>query len=188
MTEAKSYSERLFIYKEIDSLDRDQSIEAIRKPAEKLNVSYTDEAVGEIIDITKGYPFFIQQLCQIVFQNTDGKRIDEKHVESCIPEFFHNLDNGFFKVRYERCSEADKKFIFAMVSCDKLPCTISNIAQVMHKTVSAISTSRAQLINKGIIYAVRYKELDFTVPEFSGFIRRLPEFGEWEKENQEEQK
>ena len=188
LSEAKSYSERLFIYKEIDSLDRDQSIEAIRKPAEKLNVSYTDEAVGEIIDITKGYPFFIQQLCQIVFQNTDGKRIDEKHVESCIPEFFHNLDNGFFKVRYERCSEADKKFIFAMVSCDKLPCTISNIAQVMHKTVSAISTSRAQLINKGIIYAVRYKELDFTVPEFSGFIRRLPEFGEWEKENQEEQK
>ena len=178
----------VFIYKEIDSLDRDQSIEAIRKPAEKLNVSYTDEAVGEIIDITKGYPFFIQQLCQIVFQNTDGKRIDEKHVESCIPEFFHNLDNGFFKVRYERCSEADKKFIFAMVSCDKLPCTISNIAQVMHKTVSAISTSRAQLINKGIIYAVRYKELDFTVPEFSGFIRRLPEFWEWEKENQEEQK
>ena len=188
LSEAKSYSERLFIYKEIDSLDRDQSIEAIRKPAEKLNVSYTDEAVGEIIDITKGYPFFIQQLCQIVFQNTDGKRIDEKHVESCIPEFFHNLDNGFFKVRYERCSEADKKFIFAMVSCDKLPCTILNIAQVMHKTVSAISTSRAQLINKGIIYAVRYKELDFTVPEFSGFIRRLPEFGEWEKENQEEQK
>ena len=188
LSEAKSYSERLFIYKEIDSLDRDQSIEAIRKPAEKLNVSYTDEAVGEIIDITKGYPFFIQQLCQIVFQNTDGKRIDEKHVESCIPEFFHNLDNGFFKVRYERCSEADKKFIFAMVSCDKLPCTISNIAQVMHKTVSAISTSRAQLINKGIIYAVRDKELDFTVPEFSGFIRRLPEFGEWEKENQEEQK
>ena len=102
LSEAKSYSERLFIYKEIDSLDRDQSIEAIRKPAEKLNVSYTDEAVGEIIDITKGYPFFIQQLCQIVFQNTDGKRIDEKHVESCIPEFFHNLDNGFL-----RCATRD---------------------------------------------------------------------------------
>ena len=89
LSEAKSYSERLFIYKEIDSLDRDQSIEAIRKPAEKLNVSYTDEAVGEIIDITKGYPFFIQQLCQIVFQNTDGKRIDEKHVECRIPHVSH---------------------------------------------------------------------------------------------------
>ena len=58
----------------------------------------------------------------------------------------------------------------------------------MHKTVSAISTSRAQRSNIGFIYAVRYYELDFTVPEFSGFLRRLPEFGEWEKENQEEQK
>ena len=92
------------------------------------------------------------------------------------------MDNGFFKVRYERCTEADKKFIFAMVMCGKLPCTISNIGVIMHKDVKAISTNRAQLINKGIIYAVRYKELDFTVPEFSGFIQRLQEFQEYKRE------
>ena len=66
-----------------------------------------------------------------------------------------------------------KKFIFAMVSCGELPCTISNIAKAMKKPVNSISTSRAQLINKGIIYSVKYKELDFTVPEFDGFIKRL---------------
>lgn len=48
----------------------------------------------------------------------------------------------------------------------------------MKREVKAISTSRAQLINKGIIYAVKYKELDFTVPEFTGFIKRLPEYQE----------
>ena len=89
------------------------------------------------------------------------------------------LDNGFFKSRYERCAESDKKFIFAMVKCGELPCTISNVAKNMKKSVNSISTIRAQLISKGIIYSVRYKELDFTVPEFSGYIQRLDEYIQW---------
>ena len=179
LSEEKSYSERLFIYTEIASLERQQAEEAIRKPAEKLQVSYTDAAIQKIIDVTKGYPFFIQQLCQIVFQNTDSKEIGIEDVDVSIGQFFKVLDKGFFRVRYERCSEADKKFIFAMVSCGELPCMISNIAKVMKKLVNSISTSRAQLINKGIIYSVKYKELDFTVPEFDGFIKRLEEYQEW---------
>lgn len=178
----KSYSERLFIYKEIGSLEYEQSRQAIEIPAEKFGVSYTQSAIERIVDITKGYPFFIQQLCKVVYQNTDRKQIDGSDVDESIGEFFRMLDHGFFKVRYERCAESDKRFLFAMVKCGKLPCTISNIAGNMHKTVSAVSTTRAQLISKGIIYPVRYKELDFTVPEFSGFIRRLDEYKQWLQE------
>ena len=148
--EEKSYSERLFVYKEIGSLEETQAREAIEKPAEKMHVRYTDDAVTKIIRLTKGYPFFIQQLCQIVYQNTSTDVIDGKCVEKNVEEFLKTLDNGFFKVRYERCS---------------------------------ISSSRAQLISKGIIYSVRYKELDFTVPEFDAYVRRLEEYREWKKEN-----
>ena len=179
LSEVKSYSERLFNYKEIGSLDMDQCRDAICKPAKKLDVSYDEAAVEKIIDITKGYPFFVQQLCQIVFQKKKGNRIDISDVKDSISEFFDILDSGFFKVRYERCTESDKKFIFAMVACNKLPCTISNVAMIMNRQVKSISTARAQLINKGIIYVVKYKELDFTVPEFSGFIKRLPDYEEW---------
>ena len=181
LSEAKSYSERLFNYKEIGSLDMDQCRDAICKPAKKLDVSYDEAAVEKIIDITKGYPFFVQQLCQIVFQKKKGNMIDISDVKDSISEFFVILDSGFFKVRYERCTESDKKFIFAMVACNKLPCTISNVAMIMNRQVKSISTARAQLINKGIIYAVKYKELDFTVPEFSGFIKRLPDYEEWKQ-------
>lgn len=182
LSEAKSYSERLFIYKEIGSLTAEQSRNAIEEPVRRLRVTYSQEAVTRIIEITKGYPFFIQQLCQVVYKNTDKKEIGKDDIESCIDEFFGVLDVGFFKVRYERCSEGEKKFVFAMVKCGELPCTISNIAKKMKKNVNSISTARAQLINKGIIYPVRYKEVDFTVPEFSGFIQRLEEYQEWLKE------
>lgn len=179
LSEEKSYAERLFMYKEIGSLSREQSIEAIAYPVDRFNVTYTAKALDRIIDITKGYPYFIQQFCQIIYNNIDSKTIDENDVENSINDFFEVLDNGFFKVRYERCSEMDKKFIFAMVNCGELPCTVSNIAKNMNKTVKSISPTRAQLINKGLIYAVKHSELDFTVPEFDGFIKRQSDFVEY---------
>lgn len=182
LSEEKSYSERLFLYKEIGSLTEEQSRKAIEEPAKKFGVSYTEKAIKEIINITKGYPFFIQQMCQVVYKNTDEKVIQDMHVKNNIDDFFELLDVGFFKSRYERCAESDKKFVFAMVKCGELPCTISNVAKNLHKSVNAISTTRAQLIGKGIIYPVRYKELDFTVPEFAGYIQRLDEYKQWCKE------
>ena len=168
LSDEKSYSERLFVYKQVDSLTYEQSKKAIEEPVRKFHVSYTENAIKKIVEITKGYPFFIQQLCQIVYKRTDSSVIEYSDVDQGIDEFLKMLDDGFFRSRYERCAESDKKFIFAMVKCGELPCTISNVAKNLHKSVSSISTTRAQLISKGIIYPVRYKELDFTVPEFSG--------------------
>ncbi len=179
LSDEKSYSERLFLYKEVGSLTEEQSRRAIEIPAEKFGVTYTEKAIERILSITKGYPFFLQQMCQIVYKNTDEKVICDDHVERNVDEFFRTLDVGFFRVRYERCADSDKKFVFAMVKCGELPCTISNVAKKLHKNVSSISPTRAQLISKGIIYPVRYKELDFTVPEFDGYIQRLDEYKMW---------
>lgn len=179
LSEEKSYSERLFFYKEIDSLTEEQSRKAIVEPVKKFQVSYSEEAIKEIIGITKGYPFFIQQMCQVVYKNAEGSIIQAEDVRNNLEEFFALLDEGFFKTRYERCAESDKKFIFAMVKCGELPCTIANVAKNLKKSVNSISTTRAQLIGKGIIYSVRYKELDFTVPEFAGYIQRLEEYKQW---------
>jgi len=179
LSDEKSYSERLFMYKKIDSLTDEQSEKAIEEPAKKFNIIYAHEATNKVVEITKGYPFFIQQLCKIVYDKTNKDVIELSDVENCIDEFLSSLDERFFKSRYERCAESDKKFIFAMVECGELPCTISNVAHNLNKTVGSISTTRAQLISKGIIYPVRYKELDFTVPEFSGYIQRLEEYKQW---------
>ncbi len=185
LSDEKSYSERLFLYKEIDSLEKEQSYEAIQEPSRKFGVEYTEDALNLIVDVTKGYPFFIQQLCQIVYADAETDIIDKVDVENAIGKFFNILDKGFFKVRYERCSDSDKKFIFAMVRCGELPCTISNIAKQLGKKVKSVSPTRGQLINKGIIYSVRHSELDFTVPEFAGFIQRSDEYKEWCKVNNE---
>ena len=108
LSEEKSYSERLFVYKEIGTLTYEQSCKAIEEPLKPFSVVYSKEAIDKIINITKGYPFFIQQLCQVVYNNTNEKLIKKEHIENCIDSFFKILDVGFFKVRYEKCSEGEK--------------------------------------------------------------------------------
>jgi len=182
LSKVKSYTERLFSYKEIGSLNAEQAEKAIIEPAKTFKVTYEKNAIDKIVDITKGYPFFIQQLCEIIYNCAAGKIITGNDVDNSIPVFFKTLDTGFFRVRYNRCSEGEKKFLFAMVRCGELPCTVSNVAKNLGKTVKSVSPVRAQLINKGLIYGVRYSELDFTVPEFEGFINRLDEYKAWKKE------
>ena len=88
LSSEKSYSERLFIYKEIDLLEREQAIKAIEMPIKQFNIKYSDKAINKIIEVTEGYPFFIQQLCQIVFQNVDSKVISDIDVENNLEEIF----------------------------------------------------------------------------------------------------
>ncbi len=73
--EAKTYSERQFNFMKIGPLSYDSAVEAIVRPAQKLNVSYSDEALNAIINYSEGYPFFIQEICSTVWTSSDSKCI-----------------------------------------------------------------------------------------------------------------
>ena len=170
--DVKSYSERMFKFVPVDTLEKQQAFDAIQKPAIDLGITYTQDALNEIYNVTNGSPYFIQQVCKVAWDNLTGSKINKELVVKIVPEAFKELDLGFFKVRYDRCSKAEVSFLCSMVKCDKLPCTIANVAQIMDKTVKQISPIRGSLINKGIIYATQHGEIDFTVPKFSDFLKR----------------
>lgn len=174
--EAKSYSERLFQFEEVGALEPQEAELAITEPAKDQNVFYAKEAVRRIVEITEGYPYFIQEYCKIIWDiSEEVNKIELSHVLEAEESFYKALDGGFFKVRYERCTAKEIKFMLAMVKCGELPCTISNVAQILGSKVNAISPVRAQLISKGLIYATRHGEIDFTVPQFDNFLRRIEE-------------
>lgn len=171
--EVKSYSERLFQYIEVAELSDHAATDAIVKPAAELGVQYEEAAVEEIKEWSKGYPFFIQELCNTIWEETESEIIKKSDVERVIPVFLDKLDKGFFKIRYDRCTKKEHDFLFAMVRCGSLPCTISNVAKILGKRVSSISPTRAQLISKGIIYSTGHGEIDFTVPQFDKYLKRI---------------
>ncbi|MGN1116471.1 MAG: ATP-binding protein [Candidatus Ornithomonoglobus sp.] len=168
----KSYAERLFQYTEIDKFDRNSAVKAIVEPAKKFDVYYSKEAIDKIIEVTGSYPYFIQELCNVIWSTSVSDHISIKNVLTALPMSIQNLDNGFFAVRYDKCTEREKDFMIAMVKCGELPCTMSNVAKIMHRSVKSISPIRGQLINKGVIYATSFGEIDFTVPQFDDFLKR----------------
>ncbi len=170
--EAKTYSERQFNFVKVDSLPRDKAVEAIVRPAQKLGVRYSDEAVGAIISYTEGYPYFIQELCSTIWTSSDSKCISLETVLECTSLTDIRLDEGFFSVRYDRCTPRQKEFLIAMVRCGELPCTLANVAHYMGRDVSSIGPLRAQLISRGLIYSAARGEVDFTVPQFDRYLRR----------------
>lgn len=171
--EVKSYSERLFKYISVAELSEEDAKKAIIEPAKDLDIMYEDDAVDKIRRLTQGYPYFIQELCDTVWEYTEKEIITKEDVERVIPTFETNLDQGFFRVRYDRCTKIEQDFLFAMVKCGELPCTIANVAKILGKPVKGISTTRAQLISKGMIYATGHGEIDFTVPQFDLFLKRM---------------
>lgn len=171
--EVKSYAERLFNYVPVAQLTDSAAGDAIMIPAKTLGVDYTEGAVQEIIRWSKGYPFFIQELCNIVWDYTDKSVIERGDVERIIPTYLSHLDESFFIVRYERCTKKERDFLFAMVKCGKLPCSIANVAHIMKKKVNSISPIRAKLISKGMVYSTGHGEIDFTVPLFDEYLKRV---------------
>lgn len=60
-----------------------------------------------------------------------------------------------------------------MASFDKYPCSTKKLALKMKSNQGKISPIRNNLINKGLLYAPSYGEIDFTVPFFDDYLRRI---------------
>lgn len=172
--EAYSYAERLFKYEYVDALSPEEARDAICEPAKQYNIEYSDKSVDKIIALTGCYPHFIQQLCSVIWKKSDEKgTIEVEDVLNCEKDFFKELDVGFFEVRYDRCTKREKQFMVAMVKCGELPCTMANVARILDAQASSISPIRGQLIAKGMIYPPERGEVNFTVPQFDNYIKRI---------------
>lgn len=174
--DAKSYAERLFSFRGIDSLGPDEAAAALIEPARDVGIFYNTEAVEYVVNTTGGYPYFIQEYGRQVWKHTSldpNITITLDDVKNAEPYFWNGLDESFFKVRFDRATPTEQKFMFAMAQCEHTPCNVVEVAEIMKKDTTSISPIRAQLIHKGLIFATRHGEIDYTVPGFAKYLRRF---------------
>jgi hypothetical protein len=172
--DAKSYAERLFEFLPIKYLEAPQDSLAITEPAKLKNVEYENEAVIESISITKGYPYFIQELGKNSWDLATNSPIKLEDVKNARTLTLKELDNSFFKVRLDRAAGREKKLMYAMADLGQGPYLMSDVAKKVGIKVSSLSPTRATLISKGFIYTPEFGYIDFTVPLFDDFLRRNP--------------
>lgn len=172
--DAKSYAERLFEFIPIKYLEPPQDSLAITEPARQKNVEYEKNAVNEAITITKGYPYFIQELGKHSWDLANTSPITLEDVKRATTLTLKELDNSFFKVRLDRATGREKKLMYAMAELGQGPYSMADVAKKVGIKVSSLSPTRAQLINKGFIYTPEFGQIEFTVPLFDDFLRRNP--------------
>jgi hypothetical protein len=170
--EAKSYSERLFNFPPIGALDKSAAVEAIRQPILAEGESITEAAIDRICAETEGYPFFLQEWGYQSWNIADESPIDVMDVKTASEAALRRLDDGFFKVRFERLTPKEREYVLAMASLGKGPYKSSDVANALGEEMSSLGPRRAKIIHKGMIYSAAYGDIDFTVPMFDDFLRR----------------
>ena len=113
---SKSYAERLFRYVVVDRLCRRPSADrALRVPADEEGVDFDDDALDRAAAADRRLPLLRAGLRQGHLGRRDRARpITRDDVLAAAPEAEAELAVGFFGVRYERATPAERDYMTAM--------------------------------------------------------------------------
>lgn len=179
MGRAKSYAERLFDFPEVGPLPAAAAKLAIARPAEQQGVAVTPDGLDEIVRQTKGYPYFLQEWGKHAWEVADESPITLDDVVRASSEAIAALDESFFRVRFDRLTPAEKRYLRAMAELGSGPHRSGDIADVLRRTVTSLGPTRSQLIAKGMIWSPHHGDTAFTVPLFDEFMHRIMPGEDW---------
>lgn len=173
MGNAKSYAERLFEFPAIGPLEAADAAAAIVKPAKLEGIDVNDDAVALILDYTKGYPYFLQEWGKHAWDIAVKSPITRADVEKASIQATATLDESFFRMRFDRLTFAEKRYLRAMAELGAGPHRSGDIATQLGREVASLGPLRSSLIRKGMIWSPTHGDTAFTVPLFDEFMKRI---------------
>jgi hypothetical protein len=170
---SKSYSERLFDYPEIGPLEPSDATEALQKPVRYQGAAFSRGAIAEILEVTQGYPYFLQQWGYEAWNIAAGPKIELADIRRATKLAIRRLDESFFRVRFDRLTPKEKEYLRAFAEMGPSAQRSGDIAAHLGIKIQAAAPVRNSLVKKGMIYSPLYGETAFTVPLFDEFMRRI---------------
>ena len=171
--EARSYAERLFSYVGVGSLGDDDARRALIEPVEQEGAAWDAAAVDRVLADTEGYPYFLQEFGKQAWNVAAGTTITPAEVEASVTLALDDLDQGFFRARIDKTTDAERDYLRAIASLGGPgPYRSGDVSAAMGKVTTQTGPIRDSLIKRGLCYAPRHGLLAFTVPMFDQFIRR----------------
>lgn len=178
---AKSYAERLFDFPEVGPLAPDLAKSAILRPAKEQGVDVTPDALNLVVTETHGYPYFLQEWGKHAWDAATKSPINRKDVLAASTAAVAALDESFFRVRLDRLTPVEKRYLRAMAQLGEGPHRSGDIAEVLGRQVTSLGPTRSQLIEKGMIWSPNHGDTAFTVPLFDEFMLRIMPGGDWKR-------
>ncbi len=169
---AKPYADRLFQYHELGRLSDAAARAALIQPAATRDVAFREQAARQVVRESAGYPYFIQEYGLELWNHAGTTPITTADVNAVRDIVTDSLARNFFGTRFQLATDAEQRYLAAMASLGDAPYSSTGIAHAYGaKDQRGVSIHRDALIQKGIIWAPRRGQLDFTVPLFAEYLR-----------------
>ncbi len=180
---SRTFSERMFTVLTLTKLDKSSSREAIQKPIDDKNspVEFTEYGVNQIIELSAGYPYFIQFICREAFDLIIQTIDSDNELVIQFEGIVRKLDTDFFAGRWNKTTDRQRELlrvVSVLPNCDD-EFTVQEIVDMSLKAPGkAFSNSHVnqllkQLADAGLIYKTRFGNYSFAVPLLGQFISRL---------------
>jgi hypothetical protein len=170
---SKSYAERLFDYPAVGALGPQDASDALQSPVRKQGAQFAGDAISEILKVTQGYPYFLQQWGYEAWDIAVGPTIELKDVQEATVRSVTELDQSFFRVRFDRLTPREKDYLRALAELGSGPQRSGDIADLFGVKVQSVAPLRSALLRKGMIYSPSHGDTEFTVPLFGEFMLRV---------------
>lgn len=170
--EAKTYAERMFRFRSIGPLAPADAGAALREPAEEQGVSWDAAAVDEVLRLSEGYPYFIQEYGRHAWRLGSSATITRAQVEDVVSVVRAFLDDSFFEQRVAGANRQQLTYMSALASLGDQPQRSGDVAEAMGRSVQAASKVREALMRQSRVYSPEYGWVAFTVPQCADYLRR----------------
>ena len=171
LAEVRSYAER-FHFVQIGALDPPDAREALADPARRDGVQYEPAALDLLVDVSGGYPYFVQVFGDQAWRLAPGPQVITEDAQAAITQGTAVLDDSLFHSRWNRATPAQKTLMRAMAEDSGNSQIADLVGRLGKRKPSDLSVTRDGLIKKGLIYAPDRGLLQFTVPHMDDYIRR----------------
>lgn len=174
LSESRSYAERLFYYRIVGKLDPGSAAEALTVPIGRLGGVLKGPALDPFWRPQATYAYFLQAYGRALWETASEKEITVGDARLTVELGTADLDHGFFFARWQRATRAERSYLRAMSQDGEGPSTTADLSERLGKDHSSLTSQRARLIEKGIIFAPEHGHVQFTVPRM-GCLHNAPE-------------
>ncbi len=164
LSEARSYAERLFDYRQVGPLNPEASARALEEPAVKFGARFQPEAVNTLVEAADGYPYFIQEFGKAIWDIAPATPFSKEDADLAIAAGRSQLDAGFFPSRWERATKSERNYLRSMSQDGDRGSNTGVLAERLGTSQNKLGPARAGLIAKGLVYAAEHGQIAFTVP------------------------
>ena len=183
LVDARTYAERMFHIILLESLDKNETRDAILKPIESQDcpVKLDERSVNTIYEMSGGYPYFIQFICRETYNALIQRHKDNHRLSVPVEEIQNKLDRDFFAGRWQRATDRQRDLMMVAATIGEREFSAQQIIEASHnpdlldkpfRGGSQVNQILAALIAQGIAYKNRHGRYRFAIPLLDKFILR----------------